>query len=434
MTFGAQEEAELFRAGCEILYGATPTLTLGGYGEGWLDRRELSREHRAIDTERSLWRTHVEGTPLADMPLRVVTRKHVKAWVDALKAKKARAAHRRGDTPEAPRFTERPLSRSVIRQALVLVRQALQAAVEDELIEANPAKDVQAGKVATVDDGWTFLATAEIGEVLGCEAIPEDTRWMLSVAIYTGLRQGELWGLRWEDVSLEGARPEIVVRRSFKGPTKSGKIRRVPLMGPARVALAALKDLAEAEARVRAEEDPGAPPRPLTLVFPNSWGEMRKRSDDAGWGDRVIPLKERREGGPTARPGWKTKAGIGRRVRFHDLRHTTASHLLMGTWGRAWALSEVRDMLGHSSIVVTQRYAHLHPDHLHRAASETAVERQPQTPVEAPSEPSPGTRPGTRLEGQNHETPGKQGAPERTRTSNPQIRSLVLYPIELRAP
>ena len=60
-------------------------------------------------------------------------------------------------------------------------------------------------------------------------------------------------------------------------------------------------------------------------------------------------------------------------MRFHDLRHTCASHLLMGTWGRAWKIEEVCAFLGHSDITVTQRYAHLSPDHLNRAAAETVM-------------------------------------------------------------
>ena len=71
-------------------------------------------------------------------------------------------------------------------------------------------------------------------------------------------------------------------------------------------------------------------------------------------------------------PGWKVKAGIARRVRFHDLRHTCASHLVMGTWGQAWSLSEVAAMLGHSRTTTTEIYAHLSPDHLFRKAAQTA--------------------------------------------------------------
>ena len=63
-------------------------------------------------------------------------------------------------------------------------------------------------------------------------------------------------------------------------------------------------------------------------------------------------------------PGWCRRAGISRHVRFHDLRHTCASHLVMGTWMPALSLYEVRDWMGHSSVQVTQKYAHLAPEGL----------------------------------------------------------------------
>jgi integrase len=53
-------------------------------------------------------------------------------------------------------------------------------------------------------------------------------------------------------------------------------------------------------------------------------------------------------------------SGITRRVRWHDLRHTCASSLVAGWWGgRPWRLEEVREMLGHTSIKVTERYSPL---------------------------------------------------------------------------
>ena len=53
------------------------------------------------------------------------------------------------------------------------------------------------------------------------------------------------------------------------------------------------------------------------------------------------------------------RSGGKRPVRWHDLRHTCASSLVAGWWGHAWRLEEVKEVLGHSSIVVTQRYTHL---------------------------------------------------------------------------
>jgi len=54
-----------------------------------------------------------------------------------------------------------------------------------------------------------------------------------------------------------------------------------------------------------------------------------------------------------------TKAGL-QDFRFHDLRHTAASHMIM----RGASLKDVQELLGHADIKMTMRYAHLSPAHL----------------------------------------------------------------------
>lgn len=71
---------------------------------------------------------------------------------------------------------------------------------------------------------------------------------------------------------------------------------------------------------------------------------------------------------------WLEHVGITRRVRFHDLRHTCASHLVSGTWGHAWSLEAVASHRGHSSSATSRCYAHLSPDGLKRAIRETRPE------------------------------------------------------------
>lgn len=57
------------------------------------------------------------------------------------------------------------------------------------------------------------------------------------------------------------------------------------------------------------------------------------------------------------------RAGFTKRYRFHDLRHTFASHFMMS----GGELYELKNLLGHSSIEMTQKYAHLSPNHLNKS-------------------------------------------------------------------
>lgn len=56
---------------------------------------------------------------------------------------------------------------------------------------------------------------------------------------------------------------------------------------------------------------------------------------------------------------------------WHSLRHTCASMLVSGVWGRRWTLQEVAELLGHRSVSTTERYAHLAEGTIARAARET---------------------------------------------------------------
>ena len=152
------------------------------------------------------------------------------------------------------------------------------------------------------------------------------------------MRAGEIWGLRWEDVDFEER--EILVRYSFDGPTKGGKVRRIPMLPP----------VFEELARWRRRDDVT---RAAGLVFHARDGAMHTRGYDARWAKK-----------------WRSAAAVRPDVRFHDLRHTCASHLIMGTWGRAWRLEEVQVVLGHASRTTTERYARLAPDSIRRVANE----------------------------------------------------------------
>ncbi len=323
--------------------------TLATWGARWLTRRETTGAVRWSKDDRRRWSKHVEGSPLAAMPLADVRPRDVRAWLNEMMAKRKEGGAL--------------LSRQTITHAYNLVRKALGDAAADEVIPSNPAAEVKVPKRAEKRDAdpWTFLTADEIRKVETSEAIPEHLRLLFSLALRTGLRAGEAWALRWGAVELDASPPCVVVRASHESAPKNNRVQRVPLLPKAREAFARLRELA-------------GDPSPDDLVFPAPEGGQRHRNDDAGWSSR------KRRGVFTV--GWRELAGIARRVRFHDLRHTFATGLVTGEFldGKPLPLAEVRVLMRHGSIAMTERYAHLAPDHINaRIAGPTPPAVAPRT-------------------------------------------------------
>ena len=156
---------------------------------------------------------------------------------------------------------------------------------------------------------------------------------MVLLTLNSGLRRGELFHLRWEDLNLRTKMLTVC------GATaKSGQTRHIPLN---REALAVLE--------AWGQQSPND-----VLVFPAKGGK-RLTNVNTSWHGL---LQDARITGFT----------------WHDLRHSFASKLVMA----GVSLAVVRELLGHADLTMTLRYAHLAPDH--KAA---AVERL--CPVERPA-------------------------------------------------
>lgn len=354
--FATEEEAVRFRRGLAALEATKPTLatgpqTLETFAPKWLQEREESGIP-SYKNDVSNWRVHLSKAPFVATPLASISRVQVKDWLEALRRTKARSssAWKKADEYTAP-LSEKYLSRSSIGHALKLLRCVLDAAIEEGLLRENVAKGLKLPKSRSTEEEWTFLRADEMQAILSCPRVTDDERDMLLFAWHTGLRTGELFGLHREDAVLDGPHPHIVVRYSWRGPTKTGEVRTVPLLPAARDALERYLSRHR-----KASYDP---------VFATVTGCPQRVSYDGGWGDRLGKDGERKL-------GIKSRAGIERRITFYSAtRHTCASHLLMGTWGKPWTLAEVGALLGHSDAEVTQRYAHVCGVHLAGRAAET---------------------------------------------------------------
>lgn len=173
-----------------------------------------------------------------------------------------------------------------------------------------------------------FLSEDEIGKLLAACAQSRNQflTAIVTLAINTGMRKSEIMGLTWERIDLDKDLGFNARIRLYD--TKNGEPRGVPLN---KAAIAALS---------------GLEPKPEQRT-----GSVFKRRDGSEWGQIRTAFEKAVE-----------RAGLSD-FRFHDLRHTAASHLAM----RGRPLREIQEVLGHKSFSMTLRYAHLSPRHLRTA-------------------------------------------------------------------
>lgn len=221
---------------------------------------------------------------------------------------------------------EAKLGPKTINNHLTVLRKMLSLATEWRLIPHVP----KVVWMKAPDPEFDFLEFEEAERLVAAA----DGEWkaMITVGLKTGLRLGELLALRWDDVDLIAGKLMVrrAVARGIIGTPKSGKSREVPLSGEA---IRALKG----QRHLRGE-----------LVFCDLDGKLLNKGE-CKW------------------PLWRAckKAGL-RRIGWHVLRHTFASHLVM----RGVPLKAVQELLGHATIEMTMRYAHLAPA-VQRQAVET---------------------------------------------------------------
>ena len=305
------------------------TVTLGEWLRRWLaEYAEPTLRPSTVRGYRSMIENHVLPR-LGSKQLRSVTRNDVQKLYNRLKRTKVMSHGQEGD---------RNLADSTVRRIHMMLHEAFEAAVRARLISQNPTEGTTVPKCNYPP--MKILNEEQLDRFM--EAIKEEPMWydFFYTEITTGLRRGEICGLQWDD--LDETTGKLKVRRSIRvapggvlevGETKTEKGTRSILLPPSTLHL-----LKERKKKAVTE-----------WIFPSLLAPEKPTSPNAAY----QRLKDILKG-----------AGLPD-IRFHDLRHTFATHAL-SSGVDAKTLSGI---LGHTNASFTlDTYTHVTTDMQKNAA------------------------------------------------------------------
>jgi integrase len=205
---------------------------------------------------------------------------------------------------------------------------AYRLAIENGKVTSNPARFVRRRREDNAVVRW-LTADEETKLRAAIERDYPNEVPAFDLALHTGMRQSEQYRLRWDRVDLE--RRQVTIPRS-----KHGGIRYIPLDGTALSALVTLRSRSDGPGPVMVSAESGHGYKAgHALKTPKEW--FNAACEKAGVAD----------------------------FTWHCLRHTFASRLVMA----GVSLRKVQELMGHKTIAMTCRYAHLAPEYLQDAVS-----------------------------------------------------------------
>jgi integrase len=295
-------------------------ITVGEYLDGWLKGSVYGSVRQS---------TYDRDTNLVN--------NHIKPILGGLKLKKLNSAHVQSFYRDR---LDTGLSASTVHKMHDILRRGLAQAAKWYLVPRNVADTVKPPRPAPKEvHALSVNETRRLLEAAGGDRLEA----LYTLAVHTGMRQGEMLALRWQDVDLENA--VLSVRRTLTrsggkvvfGEPKTKKSRRSIRLTPQ--AVEALRS--HLDRQLRDMEILGDRYQDQGLVFTTNTGapinpsNLRQRS--------FAPLLKR--------------AGLPH-MRFHDLRHTCATLLL----SRGVHPKFVQELLGHATIAITlDTYSHVMP-------------------------------------------------------------------------
>lgn len=228
----------------------------------------------------------------------------------------------------------RKLAVKTVRNHVNTMHSVFQLGLRKGWCRHNPVKLAERPVIKKTETRIQFLTQPEVDKVVAL-AYPDDAWGSIEPTLYltaamTGLRQGELLGLRWRDIDFIARRIRVVspyVRGEFADPKSEGSGRSVPMASRVADALEALHERT-------------AYGRPHQLVFchPETGAPL----------DRSKLVRQFKKA--------LKRAGV-RQITFHELRHTFGTRMA----AHGVPLRRVQEWMGHADAKTTQVYSHYQP-------------------------------------------------------------------------
>jgi integrase len=231
---------------------------------------------------------------------------------------------------------------ATVNREMSCLRHIFSKAIEWELIETNPFKKGRSLIMKENNARLRYLSEDEISRLLA--ACNPHVKNVVICALNTGMRRGEILGLKWTHI-----------RNGFiyLQKTKTDEPRQIPI----NEALEALFS------SIKKTQSPGTE-NVFTFSLKKKWKGPEQPEHRPGLKVINFVAENPVQGVKSAFKAALTRAGIVN-FRFHDLRHTFASHMIM----RGASLKEVQEILGHKTMTMTLRYAHLSQEHKKKAVN-----------------------------------------------------------------
>lgn len=298
--------------------------TFGEYMKEWLENKQNMTEHTRY-TNVSYFNNHIMPT-LGHIPLQKVNVAHIEKFIKSLR--------------------DKGLSDGTVKKIYALSRTAMKAAATKEMITKDPFTLLDdSDKPYVKHQNINYWTKEEVKKFLS--SFEHRYKIAFTLAIYTGMRQGEILGLKWDEVDFDNNQIRVRNTLTFKKKLKDGA---KSSSGNRSISVSdfVMKELRKHKALMAQEGLINAKTKSKDkLVIHSTNGNPVDSSTLRVLFKRICDENKIRK------------------IRFHDLRHTCASLLLQaGVHPKV-----VQEMLGHSSIKITlDTYSHLLPNMQNDAA------------------------------------------------------------------